>query len=77
MSTSTEARGPWQDVPASIDHPPPHGLAEWAARCWPWSPPQRTNAVPASGTTAWLGWDGWVATARPDDLTGPDADLPS
>jgi hypothetical protein len=77
MITSSEARGPWHDGPSSIDHPPSHGLADWAARCWPWSQSQRTDAVLASGTMAWLGWDGWVATARPDDRTPADADQPS
>jgi hypothetical protein len=75
MSTSNEARGPWHDGPTSIDRPPPHRLADWAARCWPWS--QRTDTVLVSGTTAWLGWDGWVAMTPPDDLTRPDEQRPS
>lgn len=75
MSTSTEARGPWHDGPPSTDRPPPHRIADWAAHCWPWS--QRTDTVPVSGTTDWLGWDGWVATARPDDLAPPQDQRPS
>lgn len=81
MSTSPEARGPWQEGPALTDRPPPHRLADWAARCWPWSQQTDNVVVPdtteVSGTTPWLGWDGWVATTRPDDLTRPDDQRPA